>query len=104
MQQAIFDMILERRQAAARKVLASKGEEYSTDRDRLHNFKRAAIITGTTVPKAWLGMWLKHLVSLLDMIESEETPSQDWVDEKIGDLINYLHLLEGIYADRRKDT
>lgn len=94
-----FNTLLERRINLTCKVLARKSEEYSSSADRLHNFKRAAIIDNVTPAQALKGMYLKHLVSILDMIDSGEKPSQAWIDEKIGDSINYNILLEGIFSD-----
>ena len=96
-----FNALLCARQEKTWAVMVQKRNEYATDKDVLHNFKRAATISEQTVVEAWYGMWLKHLVSLLDMIHSSEIPSQEWIDEKIGDTINYLHLLEGLYEDAR---
>ena len=94
-----FDLLLERRFQRPREVLASKAAEYATDTDKLHNFKAAAAIVGMTLQKTWLGMWVKHIVSVLDKIKSGEPVTEEWCDEKLGDLINYLILLEAIYAE-----
>ena len=94
-----FDILLAERFAKSKCVLTAKSAEYAKDNDKLHNFKLAAHVGRVTVPQAWFGMWLKHLISLIDMIESGEQPTAHWVDEKIGDLVNYLYLLEAIYED-----
>lgn len=86
------------------KTLASKGEEYAREGDRLSNFKRAGEIKRCTPEQALLGIWSKHLVSLLDMIEDidrgKEWPLYMW-QEKIRDNRNYMVLLHGLIIDRK---
>lgn len=93
-----FNEILEKRLTAIRATLASKGKEYAIG-DRLYNFKRAAEILRTTPQKALAGMLMKHLVSVMDLIEGSLEPSEYMVNEKIGDAINYLILLEAIFKE-----
>jgi hypothetical protein len=95
-----FDEILQKRIAAMETVLANKAAEYSGDGDRLHNFKIAARMDNTTPEKAWKGMFLKHLVSIWDMIEQPAMASPQLIDEKLGDAINYLVLLEAMLHER----
>lgn len=73
-------------------VLFSKAEEYSKDYDRLHNFKVAAELQGVTPRNAILGMMAKHTVSVYDMGD-DAIYTEEYVNEKIGDHINYLILL-----------
>lgn len=96
-----FNALLDRRIEKIRAVLASKELEYSSGRDRLHNFKVAARIDEETPKEACWGMAKKHLVSVIDMIKGDTLCTQDMVDEKVGDLINYLILLEGCFSDER---
>jgi len=95
-----FNQVVENRIDQIRKVLVNKAAEYASDTDRLHNFKVAARIdvVPVTPEQALLGMWRKHLVSILDMIASKTTPSAALRDEKIGDSINYLILLEALWT------
>ena len=97
-----FIKILEARITKTTDVLANKAKEYATDEDRLHNFKRAAAMLDTTPEKALVGMWSKHVVSILDMVEHPHTITKEKIDEKIGDAINYLVLLEGILLEQLK--
>ncbi len=99
-----FDQLVARRLSACRKTLTAKGAEYSRDNDRLWNFKRAAAMDGTSPTMALLGMWKKHLVSIIDIIEGidrGEIPSEAQVAEKFGDSINYHLLCEGLIAEQR---
>lgn len=106
MTNAQFDEILSMRIDKIRTVLSSKATEYASSSDRLHNFKRAATISNRTTAQALVGMWTKHLVSILDIVDTdakyEDLPPirRDVLDEKIGDAINYLILLEAVLIER----
>lgn len=97
-----FDTILEARLDSTRSVLSTKAGEYATAADRLHNFKRAAELLRTTKAKACLGFLTKHLVSIVDMAEGHDDdclPPVALVNEKIGDAICYLVLLEALLKE-----
>lgn len=98
-----FKKIVKARQRHTDETLLVKGEEYSRQNNRLHNFYRAAAINDQTPEQALWGMMSKHLVSLKDMIDDTaqgDCPSEDQIDEKLGDTINYLHLLDGLFMER----
>ena len=112
-----FDENLEYRISLMRKMLKSKGKEYSIGGDRLSNFKRASKILQCSPEKALIGMWIKHAVSLLDMMDELELKCgtnlgvfpafkveeyMGTAEEKIGDMINYLAILEIIIRERAK--
>lgn len=84
-------------------VLASKGAEYSTDADKLHNFKRAGAMLQCSPEKALVGMWTKHVISILDIADDIKIVHLDvdikMVEEKITDAINYLILLEALIKE-----
>ena len=97
-----FDKLLNERVKKIRKTLSNKSAEYSRDSDKLYNFKRAAEIERCSPAKALLGMMIKHTVSVIDIIEKCEQgikTSNKLIDEKIGDNINYLILLEAILKE-----
>ena len=105
-----FNAILEKRLSRTREILASKATEYARDTDRLHNFKRAGELLHVSPEQALIGMQVKHLVSILDMLDdlvvNIERPYSLW-DEKITDAINYFILLEALLREREyaeKDT
>lgn len=88
-------------------TLMSKSKEYSTKDDKLHNFKRAAKESNTSPEKALLGMLLKHRISVLDMVDNLDEgilPTRALVDEKFGDYINYLVLLEALIKERIEES
>jgi len=88
------------------KVLLKKASEYATDDDRLFNFKRAAASLGCTPEMALLGMLVKHIVSVVMMVEDIEkgrfrNDMNVW-DEKLGDIQNYCTLLKGLVIERQE--
>jgi len=105
MTQQEFDQVLDSRIAAMRQVLAGKAEEYASGEDRLHNFKVAAKLAANpeSPEQALWGMLRKHLVSVIDIIDGTGRggySSRAKIDEKIGDAINYLVLLEALLIER----
>ncbi len=112
-----FNELLDQIVKRTTSVLASKSKEYSTGIDKLHNFKRAGSMLQCSPEKALVGMWTKHIVSILDMVDELEQkcginqccfPSLDpeefvsTIEEKIGDAINYLILLEALIKERKQ--
>lgn len=101
---AKFDLRLDARLEKIKNVLSSKSAEYSKANDKHYNFKRAAEIIRKTPETALWGMYLKHLVSIQDIVEKiEETgnpPKLEILEEKIGDAINYMILLETLIQER----
>jgi len=99
-----FDKVIEERLAKIKETLAMKAMEYATDDDRFHNFRVAGRRANTTPERALMGMMAKHEVSVLDLVRWLETDdimfSRKLVDQKIGDNINYLILLEGLLLER----
>lgn len=103
MQSEEFNEIIRKRIAKSTDVLVKKAGEYADDGDRLHNFRAAAGLTGQSMREALGGMMLKHTVSIYDMIRNADVdyPQEMW-DEKLGDHLNYLLLLEAVVADEKR--
>ena len=104
MNAAEFEKVVENRLEVCRRVLCEKGEEYSRDGERLHNFKSSARIDDESPEKALWGMAKKHITSVRDMVEDAErgiAPTTKMIDEKITDWINYGLLLEGLLVERQ---
>lgn len=91
-----FEKIVKNRVDKIEKILVEKGKEYAKENDRFHNFNEAARMEGSTPEKALWGMFLKHYVSVRDMVFQNRKFEIDQIDEKIGDAINYFILLEGL--------
>ena len=98
MEAAKFNELLNARLKSSKRVLGSKAKEYAKG-DRLYNFKRAAEILRKSPEDALLGMFMKHLVSVIDLVEGTLEASDHMIDEKIGDAINYLILLEAVLKE-----
>jgi hypothetical protein len=98
-----FDEILDRRIELIKSTLKSKAKEYA-QKDRLHNFKLAALLQECSTEEALRGMMAKHWVSVLDIIKGRVELSAKMIDEKIGDSINYLILLEAVLMEQIDDS
>ena len=96
-----FNQVLAKTHARMDAVLKSKATEYAHGGDRLSNFKDAAELNGCTPEQALWGFVTKHIIALKDFIKSGETrPLEQW-EEKIGDIQNYMVLLEAIVSERK---
>jgi hypothetical protein len=96
-----FEKLLGETINSIQNTLASKNKEYGQNDDRLYNFKRAGEIGRCSPVEALKGMWLKHVVSVFDLIEGNLMNKEEIVNEKIGDSINYLILLKALLAESR---
>ncbi|MGD1831013.1 MAG: hypothetical protein ACPKM1_15740 [Spirochaetaceae bacterium] len=94
-----FNSLVHRRILQIQSTLTTKGKEYG-QKDRLHNFKVAARIDEVEPEVAAWGMAKKHLVSVMDMIEGRQIPTRSMIDEKVGDMINYLILIEALLNEK----
>ena len=87
--------------------LLNKAVEYAPGADRLANFNKGSNITGEIREKVLFGFALKHLVSIMDMIEDiekGELPTNNKASEKIGDLGTYMAILYACIQDRLNKT
>ena len=105
-----FNQLVDERTEWCYATLIKKDEEYSASGDRLHNFKVACRFDRdpreTALESLW-GMLRKHIVSLVDMIEDSKQGkiiSKAMLDEKIGDFINYGHLMEGLFVEANEEN
>jgi len=99
-----FDDIVNARLEAVKNTLLAKAEEYARG-DKLSNFKSAGALQGITPEKALGGFVAKHIVALYDFINDIEEgvlqPFLRW-DEKIGDIIAYMCLLDVMIHERER--
>ncbi len=97
MSNEFMDAVIDRRVKYTIDTLSRKALEYVRNNDRLHNFNVGAELENTSREKVLHSFFLKHYISYLDMlqdIEEGKLPAKNYVDEKIGDMINYLILQE----------
>ena len=102
MNNVVFNAIVANRCAEINNILGRKAEEYARG-DRLSNFKKAARLFNCTPEKALRGFVGKHIIALIDYIDDIDkgvVQTQDMWDEKIGDIINYMILLEALVTER----
>lgn len=103
-----FKEIIESRLEFCRILLESKGNEYIPEyaNSPIHNFIEGAKIKGTTKSDYLLGLFIKHFVSIKDIVDkykfTKELSSNELIAEKITDAINYLLILECILEEERK--
>jgi hypothetical protein len=63
----------------------------------------AGKLQGITPEQALIGMWMKHIVSIMDItndLNNGTLPTDDAINEKFGDVINYGLLLESLIRER----
>ena len=94
-----FNLILDKRLMSIKAVLGNKAKEYAHGGDRLHNFKVAANMLQSTQAKALWGIAVKHFVSVSDLVNGDLESETAMINEKIGDAINYLILLEAVLKE-----
>lgn len=98
----LFDKLVNDRLEKCKATLSSKAKEYAPGEDRFHNFYRAASILNISPAKALVGFMTKHLVSVLDLLDDPvRLQTENW-EEKIGDLISYLLLLDAMVREPLK--
>ena len=74
-------------------TLSRKELEYSPGHTgQFHNFEVAASVTGLSNHACLAGFALKHIASVLDLVEGRLEPTTPMVMEKFGDLTNYIIL------------
>lgn len=104
-----FTVLLHERIAKMKRTLAGKAHEYASEEDRLYNFKRAAWYRKGTPEDSLLGLLVKHWVSIEGLVARFEAghlteAQRGQIDEKIGDAINYMVLLEATLLEQLNDS
>lgn len=95
-----FNQILEDRITNIRAILEHKAKEYAQNDDRLHNFNVGAKIKDITAIQALDGMMLKHYICYQDMVNGHLPLTEELINEKLGDLINYFILAEACFKEQ----
>ena len=94
-----FLIDIERGHLRSKKLLIRKEKEYSQGKNRLEQFYRAGAAQDILPTEALLGMAMKHVTSIADMVKNPmEYNLRKW-NEKITDLRNYTHLLDALVRD-----
>ena len=74
-------------------TLTVKAVEYQRNNNPFHNFDKGVKITNKSREDVIWGFALKHFISIQDIkddLKNGIIPSEELLDEKYGDLINYL--------------
>lgn len=96
--------VVQRRIQLITDVLQSKNNEYANQEDVFKAFTEALPLSfhDTKQAVAWEFM-VKHLQAIKVIIEEKakkgKLPDEKLLEEKIGDAINYLILIEGMFKD-----
>jgi len=97
-----FLLLVKLRLAYCQDLITIKKAEYSPELDRLQNFKSVAAMNDTTPSAALWGMASKQIVSVKDMLLSDQQFTSDMVAEKVGDVIVYMLLAEACMVDENR--
>ena len=102
-----FNILLKHWEERIKNTLEKKGKEYSSEEDKLLNFKQGATISGNTPETVLWNYMLKHYISLTGIIKELENegnePNYDVFIEKTSDIVNYLILLDALICERREN-
>lgn len=107
MSDEFFEEVLNNRLESIRNVLSVKAKEYVRNEDRMHNFNEASKCENITREQAIHNFMLKHYISYKDMLSDialNKLPSEKYVEEKIGDLINYFILFEASIKQKIREV
>lgn len=85
-----------------KELLFNKGKEYAGDYDALGNFKAGTDIGVTPNQKLWIFLD-KHLSSIKSYIKHDRTFSNETIESRISDAINYLFLLRCLIKEQREE-
>ena len=97
-----FDILVNKRLAECKKTLTAKTGQYASKKDRLHNFKLGAQLARQTPEQYGLSLVTKHIVAVADKIVNKEVMNAEFVSEKVGDVINYMMLIEALNQEKQK--
>ena len=84
-------------------TLLAKRAEYAHKEDVFKSFKNGTGFSLHTEPEQVAWSYLaKHLESIQSIIRKlpNERPSEELIDEKFGDAINYLIIIEGLLKEK----
>lgn len=74
-------------------ILNTKGKEYSRDNDRFSNFKSCAKEANVSIYQVFLIFMKKHFDAISHYCRGEKQYSNEDIESRIFDMINYLILL-----------
>lgn len=84
------------------RILTQKGPEYAGDKDALGNFKEAEEEIGTTTKQVWGILARKHWRSITHYVKHGKEFSEEPIEGRIHDMINYLFLLLCLITEEKE--
>lgn len=97
-----FEIELERAILRSKRLLNKKRIEYSEETgNRLGQFYRAGAAQNILPTEALMGMAMKHVTSIADMVKNPYNYNLRKWNEKITDLRNYTFLLDALVRDMK---
>lgn len=103
MNQAEFSKVASAMFTSMEKLLAVKGGEYAGTEDRLGNFKRGAVLTGTTPLQVAFIYASKHYDSIATFVRDQASGTTRERSESMAgrfdDLANYCLLMKAIMIE-----
>ena len=98
-----FEILLKEIFKRTENVFLTKRNEYANNEDVFKSFKNGVGFSLHTEPEQVAWSYLaKHLESIQSIIKKlpNEKPSKELIEEKVGDAINYLIIIEGLLKER----
>lgn len=83
-------------------MTSTKGREYSSDADRLSNFKEVASDCGVTPEQALYVFLNKHMRAIAQYCRTGSVKSEEGIEGRVIDAILYLELLMGLVKEKEK--
>ena len=88
--------------AACEQLLLTKGADYTSNKDRMSNFKEVAAFIGVSPMQVWAVYMLKHLFAVMSYIRKGQTASEP-VETRFQDLRNYIDLGYGLDQEEKRE-
>jgi hypothetical protein len=101
MNEADFMKLVANREIQCVATLGAEKRSYVAESDRLSSFKGIGRMNAESPQAALWGMLSEHIIAALDMVDSGEIPTKKWLTKHLGDIHNYMYLLEAIWEEQR---
>ena len=100
-----FDILTNALLNDCRDLLDTKGDDYSTNTDRLSHFKTVSDLCKKSKYDVWLVLFSKHVVAITNYINKRdfEGSAEEDIHSRIKDAINYLVLLQALISEDKLD-
>ena len=107
MDQVAYIQQVNERLEKIKETLAVKGLEYHRNNNPFHNFEVGAAMENINPYRILHNMFLKHYISYKDMLndlDNEDYLKDEYIEEKLGDMINYLIIQELLIKEWNSKT